>query len=809
MKINLNRNASNKYRYLWDKVIESVRKGLSSVKSLGQGLPPAIKPWGKIAGLILTVYLSLKILAWIVPLPETALWRPSSTLVFDRDGGLLHAFISTDDMWRIQTPLHQISPYLQKSLLAYEDRWFYFHPGLNPLALIRAVRQNQRSRKIISGGSTLTMQIARMMEPKERTLGNKLLETLRAFQLELRYSKRRLLEIYFNIAPYGGNIEGVAAAAWLYFGKEPSQLSLSEAALLTVIPNSPNANRPDSHPEHALKGRNLVLRQLRKRNRITTKEYREAVTENINFSRQILPRIAPHFCRDLMLGNNHARLYTTLNRRYQQIAEDLLRIHLDRLKPEGITNGAIVALDNESHEVLAMVGSGDFNDSFNNGQVNGAFAPRSPGSALKPFIYGLAIKNGLISPAHYLEDVPIDFSGYAPENYDRTFNGMIPARAALERSLNLPAVALEQALGKKDLYWLMQKANVSSLRGRNHYGLSIAIGGCEINLLDLTALYSCMASKGQLIRPKFLKNEPGDAGVELFSPGTAFIITDILTGLRRPDLPSCWEFSSLPQVAWKTGTSYGHRDAWSVGYNPRYTIGVWVGNFNGKGARNLVGAEVAAPILFELMNSICRNQQIPWFSVPPSVETREVCALSGQLPSPFCPTLIWEYYLPDRSPDKICECHYAVEIDLATGYRLPPDYGGDRKSKTKIYVQYPPKVGTWMDSCGFKIDRLPEMLPGWQGLLPGAAPIIRSPSLDCTYRLREGIPLQFQKICCEASVGSDVRKIFWFIDGRLLSTVKPGERCFYTPEIGKHRLVCQDNLGRCTEVNLTIEKADF
>ncbi len=841
MKIKLIQTASISLNHLRDKSIKCLKKVLLLEKALRQRLsisltklsksvlpiydqiksyylkyqakfpqlPPSYKPWGKAAGLILTIYLALKILAWIIPLPEADLWRPSSTLVFDRDGGLLHVYLSTDDMWRIQTPLNQISPYLQKSLITYEDRWFYLHPGINPFALFRAVRQNHRSRKIISGGSTLTMQIARMMEPKKRTLVNKSLEALRAFQLELRYSKRQLLEVYFNIAPYGGNIEGVAAAAWLYFGKEPSQLSLSEAALLTVIPNSPNANRPDLHPKQAVIGRNLVLKQLLNQQQVSLKEYREAAAETINFSRQDLPKVAPHFCRDLMLKYNQARLYTTLNRHYQQIAEDLLRIHLNRLAAEGITNGAIVVIDNETHEILSMVGSGDFYDDYNNGQVNGATAPRSPGSALKPFIYGLAIEKGLISPAHYLEDVPTDFSGYAPENYDRTFNGMISARAALERSLNLPAIALEQALGEKGLYWLLHEANVASLRSRNHYGLSIAIGGCEINLLDLSILYSCMASGGQLVRPRSLKAERESAAVEIFQPGTAYIITDILTGLRRPDLPSCWEFSSLPQVAWKTGTSYGHRDAWSIGYNPRYTIGVWVGNFNGKGARNLVGAEVAAPILFELMNSICRNRQIPWFSQPPSVETREVCGLSGQLPGPHCPTLVREYYLPDRSPDKICECHYVVEVDLATGFRLPPGYGGDRKSKTKVYVQYPPKVGTWMDSCGFKVDRLPELLPDWQGLLPGTAPIIRSPSLDCQYRLREGIPLQFQKICCEASVGSDVQRIFWFIDGKLLGVVKPGERCFYTPEVGKHKLVCQDNLGRCTEVDLIIEKADY
>ncbi|HEX3047612.1 MAG TPA: penicillin-binding protein 1C, partial [Bacillota bacterium] len=747
--------------------------------------------------------------AWIIPLPSEALNRPSSTLIFARDGQLLHAFISSDDMWRIQTPLSQISPELQKALLGFEDRWFYLHPGVNPIALGRALLQNIASRKIISGGSTLTMQIARMMEPKKRNLGNKLWEILRAFQLELRYSKRRLLEIYFNIAPYGGNIEGVAAAAWIYFGKEPSQLSLGEAALLTVIPNSPNAYRPDLNPKRSRKGRNALLTRLLKLKFISKKAYQEAVAEEISDAKVELPRIAPHFCRDLYLKYSEVpRLTTTLDRKYQSVAEDLLRLHLNDLRSEGITNGAIIILDNRSHEVLAMVGSGDFNDRAHDGQVNAVFAPRSPGSALKPFIYAQAIYIGLVSPGHYLEDVPTDFSGYAPENYDRSFSGMVSVRSALERSLNLPAVELESRLGDQDLYSILRRAGVSTIRSRKDYGLSIAIGGCEVNLFDLTTLYSSFANKGIYIRPRQLKTESETAGLRIFDPGTAYLITDILTGLRRPDLPTCWEFTSLPRVAWKTGTSYGHRDAWSIGYNPLYTVGVWLGNFSGQGAPNLIGAEVATPILFELMNYLNRNHSTSWFTQPDSVGVRRVCSLSGQLPSPNCPTLMEELYLVDRSPDRVCECHQSVLIDNATGCRLPPDYPVLRKSHLQKFIQWPPRVGAWMESSGYEVKRLPPLLPGWQGLLPGQPPIIRSPSLDCEYRLREGIPAEFQKICCEASAGSEVQKLYWFIDGLLLGTVKPGERLFYIPTPGRHRVVCQDDLGRQTEIKLMIGKAE-
>lgn len=775
-------------------------------------VPQRLRKPVNICGIVLGVYLFLKALAWIIPLPQDALWRPSSTLIFDRERQLMQAFISEDDMWRIQTPLSGISPYLKRSLLGFEDRWFYFHPGVNPLALGRALVQNIAHRRIVSGGSTITMQIARMMEPKQRNLGNKLWEILRAFQLELRYSKRRLLEIYFNIAPYGGNIEGVAAASWLYFGKEPSQLSLGEAALLTAIPNSPNAFRPDVNLRHALQGRNLVLRKLHRTGVITKAEYDEASNEQPAEIRPELPKTAPHFCRDLYLNTyGETRVYSTLNRRIQNTAEDLLRLHLNSLQNEAITNGAIVVLDNRSHEILAMVGSGDFNDRLHDGQVNATLARRSPGSALKPFIYAQSMETGLVSPAHYLEDVPTDFSGYAPENYDRTFCGVVSARAALERSLNLPAIGLEQQLENGStnlgLYTLLRKAGVT-MRSRDHYGLSIAIGGCEVSLLDVTALYSAMANGGEYTKPRWLLSGREAAPIKLFDAGTAYIITDILTGLRRPDLPTCWEFTSLPQIAWKTGTSYGHRDAWSIGYNPRYTVGVWLGNFSGEGAPGLIGAEAAAPILFELMNSICRGQQIRWFKAPDSVDWRQVCSISGQPAGPYCPTAISEIYLPDRSPDKECQFHQAIQIDDLTGLRLPPDYAGERKSHTKVYLQWPARVGSWMEASGSPPERIPQLLPGWQGLLPGASPVIRSPSQDCQYRLREGIDRTYQKICLEASAGSDVHRLYWFIDGELLGTVKPGERLFYLPVPGRHRLVCQDDFGRSTEMPLVIERAE-
>ncbi len=768
-------------------------------------------PQSKLArriGLILLVAIFLFELAiWAVPLPRHRLFRDSSTLVFDRDQKLMYAFTSRDGMWRIRTSLSQISPLLQKYLIRYEDRWFYWHPGVNPLALIGAFRSNISQNRVRYGGSTLTMQIARIMEPKKRTWYNKLIEIFRAFQLEQRYSKGELLEIYFNIAPYGGNIEGVAAASWLYFGKEPTQLSCGEAALLAVLPNSPTLLRPDYYPERALKARNKLLNYVYQSGVIKAKEYHEALAEEVPRSRMAWPAVAPHLCYELKRRYpEQSRIYSTIKLSTQVLAENLLEAHVKSLRPDGITNGAVVILNNQTHELIAAVGSADFNSESDQGQVNGFLAPRSPGSALKPFIYALGMERGLITPRHYLEDVPIDFSGYSPENYDRSNSGLVSAREALERSLNIPAINLLADLGDDGLYQLLRKAGISTMAPDDRYGLTIAIGGCEVNLLELTALYSGLACGGDYTFPRLLKGQAQNLTVNMCSPGAAYIITGILTEVSRPDLPACWEFTSLPRVAWKTGTSYGHRDAWSIGYNPHYTIGVWIGNFNGAGRPGIVGTEAAAPLLFDLFNKVKQRNQNEWFMQPPEVETREVCALSGQNPGPYCQNLSREFYLTNASPDKKCQFHQVAVLDAKTGYRIPPHFASmPKKTREMVYVSWPPRVASWFERNGRFIHRLPPLLPEWQQMTPGQAPVIRSPLADYEYQLRGGVALEYQKICLDAAAANDVRKLYWFIDGVLFGTVAPGDKLFYLPETGRHQLVCQDDQGRSSKVTLVIK----
>lgn len=764
----------------------------------------------RVGVITLLSFLCFKLIMFVIPLPEQRLFRPTSTLVFDRKARLLRAFTSRDDMWRVRTALDQISPVLQKFQIAYEDRWFYWHPGINPFAMVRALRQNLTRKRIVSGGSTLTMQIARMMEPKSRNWWNKLIEILRAIQLEQRFGKRKLLEIYYNIAPYGGNIEGVAAAAWLYFGKEPSQLSYGEAALLTALPNSPTAYRPDLYPERARRARDKVLRIVYQRGLITKAEYKEALLEAIPERRQELPMIAPHFCEEIERSHpDDSRVYSTLNLKLQVMVENLLKSHIRKLRNEEITNGAVVVIDNRTNELLAAAGSADFHDQAASGQVNGYRAPRSPGSALKPFIYAMGLDQSLISTQHYLEDVPIDFrGGYSPENYDRQFNGTVSAREALERSLNVPAINLLRMLGDNGLYRLLRKAKFSTVASEDHYGLTIALGGCEVTLLEITALYSSLANQGLYRLPKMYREQVTPEPVRLFSPGAAYLITDILTGVTRPDLPTCWEFTSLPRIAWKTGTSYGHRDAWSIGYNPRYTVGVWVGNFSGEGKPGIIGTEAAAPLLFDIFNKIGGNTR-GWFKRPDSVGTRQVCAVSGQVPGRHCRTRVTELCLVDHAPQQECTFHQSFLIDAQTGYRLPPHYVTARQTVEKVYIKWPPRVAAWMEGNGTPPEAIPELLPEWQQVLPGQAPVIRSPAANFQYQLREGIASEYQKICLEAAAPNDVHKLYWFVDGKLVGTVRPGEKLFYPPEVGEHWVVCQDDQGRSTKVKLVVKDSGF
>lgn len=759
--------------------------------------------------LSLTVLTLLFLLNLIFPLPVDKLRPQSSTVIYDRNGKMMRAFLAPDEMWRMRVEFDDLSPILIDAVVSYEDKYFYRHAGINPVSVVRAAIANIRAGRFVQGASTITMQVARMMEPKERTIGGKLIEAFRAIQLELRFSKDEILTHYFNLAPYGGNIVGAGAASYAYFGKGPEQLSVGDAALLAAIPKSPNAIRPDMSHRNAVDARAKVLRLMAANGKITDAQLREALSESITDQRFPIPFEIPHLSTYLAQEYPHSQnVTTTIDAKIQHLAEEVLRVRMSPFRKIGIMNGAVVVIDNSTREVLALVGSYDFFESESDGQVNGAMAPRSPGSALKPFVYALGIDRGVITPMSLLYDVPVDYSGYSPENYDATHRGAVTVEDALTRSLNVPAVNLSAELGEIGVYSLLKEAGITTLdKPAGHYGLSLVLGGCEVTLLELTNIYAGLANGGLFEKYHLVISDKRSSARRFLSPEACYILSEMLSELRRPDLPAVWDWSiDMPKVAWKTGTSYGRRDAWSIGYTPNYTVGVWVGNFNGKGIPELVGAEAAAPVLFGIVSALEKGSQNRWFVQPDGVGTRQVCSVSGMPLAKHCSSARDELFIPGVSPYAKCSIHKPIYVDRKTGYRMCRHCRGERECEERIVEQWPAEVATWMQRNGYHIDEIPEHNPKCPGIMAGRAPIINSPTVDTEYKLRYGVALEYQKILLDASVSNRTKTIYWFLDNELVYSGDPSEKVFISPHPGKHTVVCSDDEGRSSEVMFVVRQ---
>ncbi|HUU44170.1 MAG TPA: penicillin-binding protein 1C, partial [Acidobacteriota bacterium] len=733
----------------------------------------------RLAWLIGAVVLTVLCLdRYVFPLPHDALRRPHAQFVYSREGRLLNCFTSSDQYWRKPVPLDQVSPLLVRCVLACEDRWFRYHPGVNPFALVSAAVDNIRARRVVRGGSTITMQIARMIEPKERTFKNKIIEILRAFQLELHYSKDELLEFYFNLVPYGGNLEGVGAATLFYFDKSPGALSLSECAILAAIPASPSRLRPDRDAARCRRRRDHVLGYLHDRGVVSSGQYDAARREEMPKRRLSPPTAAPHFCQSVASSfPDTVELASTVDFELQAVCERLAQRHHARLAARDIHNLAIVVLHNPTGEVLALVGSPDFGDSRHHGQINGVLAARSPGSTLKPFVYALAFDKGMLSPATRLADIPVNYHGYEPRNYDDLYHGVVSVRQALVQSFNVPAVNVAAAVGLPDYYALLEAGGLSTLHRKPHeYGLPLVLGACEVNLLELANLYATLARGGIGRDVVQLCTRDATAERRLLSPETCFLISDILSDLERPDLPTSWEFTSdMPRIAWKTGTSYGRKDAWTIGYNPTYTVGVWAGNFSGEGSVDIVGAEIAAPIMLDIFGEITGGTEAEWFAMPDRVEARRVCAVSGKYPGAFCDETVYELMSPGISPAVQCDVHHLILVDRDDGHSLCRFCCDGRNYDEVTVAEWPVTIAAWLAASG-QTDPIPPHNPDCHGHPVAAAPVIVSPESGAVYALPAGLPSTYQRILLEASLPPGAAQAHWFIDRRLYASCEAGER---------------------------------
>lgn len=548
-----------------------------------------------VSGIAIVGTISLNMLdqAFPPPLPERL---TVSTEMVDRDGHLLRAFTTPDGYWRLNTKIEDVDPLLVKMLIAYEDKRFYDHAGIDFWALLRAAKQLATNGRIVSGGSTLSMQLARLIEPREnRSLGSKFLQIARAVQIERRLTKEQILERYLTLAPYGGNLEGVRSASLAYFGQEPKRLTTAQAALLVALPQLPERRRPDRYRENAQNARDRVLARMENAEIISAQEVTRSQREIVSSKRFALPALAAHLSDEAIKKDpSNPRHQLTLMKQAQQGLEDVAKAHATKIGNK--TSVAIVLADSRNGNILASVGSANYFDSRIQGWIDMSRAVRSPGSTLKPFIYGLAFEQGLIAQETIIQDRPTDFAGYRPRNFDMSYQGDVTIRQALQMSLNVPTISLLDAVGPLQLTTRFRQAGVTLQLPKNEApGLAIGLGGAGINLRDLVQLYTGLANGGKTatLRDGTEKTEPVITGTTILSETATWQIADILSGIRPP------EGAARRILAYKTGTSYGYRDAWSVGYDGRYVIGVWVGRADGGPVAGLTGYLSAAPILFE------------------------------------------------------------------------------------------------------------------------------------------------------------------------------------------------------------------
>lgn len=766
-----------------------------------------LKRWTKIllVGFV-SLFLSFIIFDYIFPLKTQLNY---SSIILSSNGSIIHAFLNNNDKWRMKTGLDEISHTLRKTIIYKEDKYFYYHPGINPVSIARALFYNILTHKRTSGASTISMQVARMLERKKRSYGNKFIEIFRAFQLEWHYTKDEILQLYLNLVPYGGNIEGVKSASMLYFQKKPETLSLAQITTLSIIPNRPTSLKIGENNSYIFQERNKWLKRFLKDEIFSTQDVADALNEPLNAQRYSAPKQAPHF--SIRMYNkypNEPILTTSLDIQKQQKVEAIVRNYITTLKNMHISNAAVMLINNHTHAVETYIGSADFFDIKSQGQVDGVNAIRSPGSTLKPLLYALAMDKGFITPKTTIADVPVNFSGYRPENYDNQYHGKITIEKALALSLNVPAVKI---LDKTSVHSIAEKLGMANFKwinkNKNNLGLSLILGGCGVTLEELTNLYSTFANNGKYQNLKWRVDEKDSAkdsaSVSLFSHSASYMVSNILTQLLRPDLPYKFENSvHLPKVAWKTGTSYGRRDGWSIGYNVDYTVGVWIGNFNGEGVPELNGAEYATPLLFEIFNNISYNNNKKWLTEPKELGYRLVCAETGMVPGDSCKNQIIDFNIPTVSSNTKCEHLKQVYTDAIENTSYCKTCLPENGYKVKWYYNYLPELIDYYETNHIPYVKIPGHNNECTRLYTDMAPEITSPTDGMEYLIIEEESKQLMLSC---NVENGVKNVFWYIDDKLFQTAKAKEKVFFIPTAGRHKISCVDDKGRNTNIRIIIQ----
>ena len=755
---------------------------------------------------VILCILAFWVTGYIFCLPRHLFHVPYSTVVTDRNEELLGARIASDGQWRFP-PRNTTPEKIKECLITFEDKHFYHHWGVDPFAIGRAFYQNVKNKRIVSGGSTLTMQTIRLARNESRTFREKLIEMIWATRLEFRASKEEILSMYISHAPFGGNVVGLDAAAWRYFGHSADDLSWAESAMLAVLPNAPAMIHLSKGRKTLLDKRNRLLKQLLEKKTIDSSTYELAISEPLPDEPHALPHIAPYLVSRFYQERNGEYSRSTINKGIQTQVEDLAERWSNEFGRSDIRNLAILVIDIPSNQVVAYCGNVHFDRKQGGNQVDVIQAPRSTGSILKPFLYYAMLQEGSLLPDMLLLDVPVNINGFTPQNFSMQFEGAVPASEALARSLNIPAVTMLQRYGVPKFHSFLQQIGLKTInRSSSHYGLSLILGGAEATLWDVTNAYAMMG-RSLLQLPQrscslLLPTSRITESTDPFQPGAVWQTFDALKEVNRPEEIDWKSIPSMQTIAWKTGTSYGFRDAWAVGVTPRYAVGVWVGNATGEGKPGLVGAQTAGPVLFDIFNLLPSSS---WFTRPAGIFVEaEVCRKSGHLKGRFCDETDTLLVLPAGLRTEACPYHHLVTLSANESQRIYENCANTEPTLRKSWFTLPPVWEWYYKQHHPEYKPLPPFKAGCGEDTFQPMQFIYPP-MNARIKLPKQLDGSKGFLTVELAHNNPNATVFWHLDETYQAQTQDFHKISLQPAAGKHSLTAVDGEGNTISTTFFVE----
>ena len=755
---------------------------------------------------VILCILAFLVTGYIFCLPRHLFHVPYSTVVTDRNEELLGARIASDGQWRFP-PRNTTPEKIKECLITFEDKHFYHHWGVNPFAIGRAFYQNVKNKRIVSGGSTLTMQTIRLARNESRTFREKLIEMIWATRLEFRASKEEILSMYISHAPFGGNVVGLDAAAWRYFGHSADDLSWAESAMLAVLPNAPAMIHLSKGRKTLLDKRNRLLKQLLEKKTIDSSTYELAISEPLPDEPHALPQIAPYLVSRFYQERNGEYSRSTIKKGIQTQVEDLAERWSNEFGRSDIRNLAILVIDIPSNQVVAYCGNVHFDRKQGGNQVDVIQAPRSTGSILKPFLYYAMLQEGSLLPDMLLPDVPVNINGFTPQNFSMQFEGAVPASEALARSLNIPAVTMLQRYGVPKFHSFLQQIGLKTInRSSSHYGLSLILGGAEATLWDVTNAYAMMG-RSLLQLPQrscslLLPTSRITESTDPFQPGAVWQTFDALKEVNRPEEIDWKSIPSMQTIAWKTGTSYGFRDAWAVGVTPRYAVGVWVGNATGEGKPGLVGAQTAGPVLFDIFNLLPSSS---WFTRPAGIFVEaEVCRKSGHLKGRFCDETDTLLVLPAGLRTEACPYHHLVTLSANESQRIYENCANTEPTLRKSWFTLPPVWEWYYKQHHPEYKPLPPFKAGCGEDTFQPMQFIYPP-MNARIKLPKQLDGSKGFLTVELAHNNPNATVFWHLDETYQAQTQDFHKISLQPAAGKHSLTAVDGEGNTISTTFFVE----